>query len=190
MTQDLLREVCEELKHMDMDFIVVGGSALVNEGYDISTSDLDFVLTPKHFDEIEKKLEESSRFSVKDRIQTMIESEFMFENSWRTVEFIDPDYFSGDKPPDGFIDYVKRYRSVKKDIGYVAKPEVVFYMRLMVADWEIYIQKILRDVRSGLPISLLDEVSRISKTLKVEDKMEPRVKKTKEIIESRIESRG
>ena len=187
MIQDLLKEVCEELKKMDVDFIVVGGSALVNEGYDISTSDLDFVLTPKHFDKIEDELEESSRFLVKDRIQTMIESEFMYENSWRTVEFIDPGYFSGDKSPDEFVDYVKRYRSVKKDIGYVAQPEVVFYMRLMTGDWEIYIQKILRDVRSGLPVSLLDEASKISETLKVEDKVEPRATKAKEIIEARIE---
>lgn len=186
MIDRFLKEVCEELKQMDIDFIVVGGSAIENEGYDIGTADLDFVLTSKKFDNVQYQLEKNSRFRVRDRIKTMIETEFMFENTWHTVEFIDPAYFSGKKTPDDFIDYIKRYRSNEKDIGYVAKPEIVFYMRLMITDWEIYIQKILRDIRAGLPETILDEVIEVSKTLGVEEKMKLRVNKTKEIIDSRL----
>ena len=186
MMNIFLKEVCNELHQMDIDFIIVGGSAIESEGYDIGTADLDFVLAPKKFDKVQKQLEKNSKFRVRDRIKTMIESEFMFENTWQTVEFIDPAYFSGKKTPDDFIDYIKRYRSRKKEIGYVAKPEVVFYMRLMITDWEIYIQKILRDIRAGLPEETLDEVIEISKTLGVDDKMEPRVNKTKQIIDSRL----
>lgn len=185
MIDRFLKEVGRELKDIGVDYIIVG-EAIENEGWEIGTYDLDFVLTAKGFSEIESKLKDSSDFRVIDRVKTMIESEFMFENTWRTVEFIDPGYFSGEKTPDGFMDYVKRYRSVKKNIGHVANPEVVFFMRLMIQDWEIYIQKILRDIRAGLPLTLLDDVIDISKTLGVEEKMNPRVEYTKEIIEARI----
>lgn len=186
MINEFLKEVCEELKQIDIDYIVVGGSAIENEGYSIGTTDLDFVLTPKGFDRVEKRLENSSRFKIRDKIKTMLETGFMFENTWQTVEFIDPATFSGDKGPDDFIDYVKRYRSIKKEIGHVAKPEVVFYMRLMIVDWEIYIQKILRDIRAGIPEEVLDDVIEISKNLDVKDKIKPRVKKTKKIINARL----
>ncbi len=116
----------------------------------------------------------------------MIESEFMFENAWRTVEFLDPSYFSGEKTADEFIDYVKRYRCTKRDVGYVAHPEVVFFMRLAIADWEIYVQKILRDIRVGLPASLLDDVMEMAGTLGIREKMKPRVEYTREIVEARI----
>jgi len=186
MKNKFLEEVCEELKDIGLDYIIVGGSAIESKGWDIGTDDLDFVLTTKGFSEIEDKLEESSRFSVIDRIKTMIETEFMFENTWRTVEFLDPGYFSGERSAEEFIDYVKRYRSTEKDVGHVAHPEVVFFMRLSIADWEIYVQKILRDIKAGLPVTLLDDVIKISKTMGIEEKMKPRVKYTQEIIDARL----
>ncbi|MFO7990940.1 MAG: hypothetical protein R6U61_01440 [Thermoplasmata archaeon] len=186
MINNFLEEVCGELKDIDVDYIVVGGSAIESRGWDIGTEDLDFVLTAKGFSDLEIKLKGSPRFKVIDRIKTMVETEFMHENTWRTVEFIDPRYFSGKKTADEFVDYVKRYRSTKEKIGHVADPEVVFFMRLMVGDWEIYVQKILRDIRAGLPVELLDDVVEISDTLGVKEKMEPRVEYTKEIIEVRL----
>lgn len=186
MINRFLKEVCQELKDIGVDYIIVGGSAIEDEGWDIGTYDIDFVLTTKEFSEIEQELKKSDRFKVVKRIKTMIESEFMFENTWRTVEFLDPGYFSGEKTADGFIDYVKRYRSTKMDVGYVANPEVVFFMRLVIADWEIYVQKILRDIRVGLPISLLDDVIEIADTLGIEEKIKPRVEYTKDIVKSRL----
>lgn len=178
MTENFLKEVCEELHRLDIDFLLVGGSAIVDQ--------IDFVLTPKEFDEIEERLEKNSRFIVRDSIKTMVGTEFMYENSWRTVEFINPTHFSGNKTADEFVEYVKRYRSKKTDIGHIANPEIVFFMRLMVNDWEIYIQKILRDIKAGLPLDILNEVMAISKTLGVEEKMNPRIEKTREIISDRI----
>ncbi len=174
MINRFLKEVCKELKDIGIDYIII------NNGSG------DFVLTTKGFSEIEEELKKSDRFRVMDRIKTMIESEFMFENTWRTVEFLDPGYFSGKKTADEFIDYVKRYRSTKRDVGYVANPEVVFFMRLVIADWEIYVQKILRDIRVGLPISLVDDVIEIANTLGIEEKMKPRVEYTKDIVKSRL----
>lgn len=181
----LLEEVCYELDEIGLDYLVVGGSALEARGYEIGIED--FVITPKGFDEIDDKLEKSSRFRIIDKIKTMIETKFFFENSWRTVEFLDPGYFSGERSPDEFIDYVKRYRSTKERVGYIVDPEVVFFMRLMVVDWEIYVQKIMRDIKAGLSIDLLQDVIRISENLGVKEKIEPRVEKTKEIIEVQME---
>jgi len=186
LINDFLEEVCKELKEIGIDYIVVGGSAIENKGWDIGTYDIDFVLTTKGFSELEDRLKESPRFKVVDKIKTMIESEFMYENTWRTVEFLDPEYFSGKKSGDEFIDYVKRYRSTKKDIGYVADPEVVFYMRLVITDWEIYVQKILRDIKAGLPVTVLDDVMDIAETLGLKEKMKSRVEYTKEIVGSRL----
>ena len=182
----LLEEVCRELDEMGLDYLVVVGSALEAKGYEIGTEDIDFVITPKGFDEIDDELERSSRFRMIDKIKTMIETKFFFENAWRTVEFLDPGYFSGERSPDEFIDYVKRYRSDKEKVGYVVNPEVVFFMRLMVTDWEIYVQKILRDIKAGLSIGLLEDVIKISENLGVREKIEPRVEKTKEIIDAQM----
>ncbi len=182
----LLEEVCRELDEMGLDYLVVGGSALEAKGYEIGTEDIDFVITPKGFDEIDDELERSSRFRMIDKIKTMIETKFFFENAWRTVEFLDPGYFSGERSPDEFIDYVKRYRSDKEKVGYVVNPEVVFFMRLMVTDWEIYVQKIMRDIKAGLSIGLLEDVIKISENLGVREKIEPRVEKTKEIIDAQM----
>jgi len=94
--------------------------------------------------------------------------------------------FLGKNSGDEFIDYVKRYRSTKKDIGYIADPEVVFYMRLVITDWEIYVQKILRDIKAGLPVTVLDDVVDIAETLGLKEKMKSRVEYTKEIVGSRL----
>jgi len=182
----LLVEVCDELDEIGLDYLVVRGSAIEAKGYDIGTEDIDFVITPKGFDEIDDELEKSSKFRIIDKIKTMIETKFFFENAWRTVEFLDPGYFSGDRSPDEFIDYVKRYRSTKEKVGYIADPEVVFFMRLMVTDWEIYVQKIMRDIRAGLSVDLFEDVIRVSENLGVRGKIEPRVEKTKEIIDAQM----
>jgi len=186
MKNKFLEEVCSELKDIGVDYMIVGGSTIESQGWDVGTYDIDFVLTAKEFFEIEKKLNDSPRFRMIDSIRSMIESEFMFENTWRTVEFLDPEYFSGEKTGDEFIEYVKRYRSTKKDIGYVSDPEVVFFMRLVVSDWEIYVQKILRDIRAGLPVTILDDVIEIANNLGIEEKVKPRVEYTKEIVQANL----
>ncbi len=59
-------------------------------------------------------------------------------------------------------------------------------MRLKVTDWEVYVQKIMRDLKSGSPIALLEDVIKISENLGVREKIEPRVEKTEEIIEAQM----
>lgn len=44
----------------------------------------------------------------------------------------------------------------------------------------------MMNIKAGLPVKLLDDVINISKTLGIEEKMEPRVNYTKEIIDTRL----
>jgi hypothetical protein len=55
-------------------------------------------------------------------------------------------------------------------------------MRLAIPDWEIYVQKILRDVRAGVPEAKLDDVMEIAGVLGTAELLEPRVSKTRETI--------
>ncbi len=92
----LLENVCDELNEIGLDYLlVVVGSAIEAKGYEIGIEDVDFVITPKGFDEIDEELERSSKFKLIDKIKTIVESKFFFENSWRTVEFLDLGYYPG-----------------------------------------------------------------------------------------------
>lgn len=182
MIKKLLKTVCEELQEMEVDYVIVGGSALVERDKPIGTSDVDFAIAPEDFDEITEKLKENPRFQRTEKMDPMISVEFQVNGAWRTVEFLNPKYFSGEKTPEEFIDYLKNYRSRKTSKGYVVDPEIVWYMRLVISDWEIYIQKILRDVRAGMDPTLLDKVLEVAEALGEKEKLEPRVKKTKEEI--------
>ena len=75
------------------------------------------------------------------------------------------------------------YRSAKGPNGNVARPEVVWYMRLVIPDWEIYVQKIMRDVRAGVPASLMDEVEEIGKVFKVQYILRERMQAAREYLE-------
>ena len=116
-------------------------------------------------------------------VGTMAGSEFRVGTRWVDVEFINPRLFSGRSPPDEFFDYVKRHRSERTDVGPCATPAVVWYMRLAVPDWEIYVQKILRDARAGVPEATLDDALAIADRFGVRAVLEPRALRAREMIE-------
>ncbi|MEK6987385.1 MAG: hypothetical protein AABX97_04710, partial [Candidatus Thermoplasmatota archaeon] len=62
-------------------------------------------------------------------------------------------------------------------------PEVVWYMRLAIGDWEVYVQKILRDVRTGVPPSLLDKVLDIARHFDVLEVLRPRVEQARTMVD-------
>lgn len=116
-------------------------------------------------------------------VGTVAACEFRIGTRWVDVEFINPRLFAGKRPPDDFIDYVRRHRSERTDVATFATPEVVWYMRLAIGDWEVYVQKILRDVRAGVPPSLLDKVLDIAKHFDVVEVLAPRVEQARKVIE-------
>ena len=182
MILDDLPVICKELRAAGIDYIVVGGAALERR-YPIGTGDVDVVIALRDYPAVLRKLEAHPGVRNVEDVGTMAGCEFRVGTHWTDVEFINPKLFSGRKPPDEFVRYVARYRSEETDLGRVANAEVVWYMRLAIPDWVIYIQKILRDVRAGVPPSLLDKVLEIAKYFGNREEIEPRVREARKKIE-------
>ena len=159
------------------------GGASLERTFPIGTGDIDVAVALKDYPRVLETLRRHPRVrNVKD-LGTMAGTEFRIGTRWVDVEFINPRLFAGKRPPDDFIDYVRRHRSERTDVATFATPEVVWYMRLAIGDWEVYVQKILRDVRAGVPPSLLDKVLDIAKHFDVLEVLAPRVEQTRKMIE-------
>ena len=182
MILDDLPVICEELRGAGIEYIVVGGAAL-ERTYPIGTGDIDLVIAMRDYPTVLRKLESHPRVRNVEDVGTMAGCRFRVGTHWTDVEFINPKLFSGRRPPDAFVRYVARYRSEETDVGRVASPEVVWYMRLAVPDWVIYIQKILRDVRAGVPPSLLGKALEIAEYFGNREEIEPRVREARKKIE-------
>lgn len=174
-----LRAVCLHLRTLAIDYVLVGGMAVELGGYSTGTEDVDFAVTVKQYLEALEKLSADRRFRAVEDQGTIGGGQFFTGERWIDVELINPKLFRGPKSDDFFITYLKRYRSRKTDLGPVANPEVAWYMRLAIPDWEIYVQKILRDVRAGVPLSTLDGAGAIARVLGTEASLAPRVEKTR-----------
>jgi hypothetical protein len=174
--------VCKELRDAGIDYIVVGGAAIERK-YPIGTGDIDVVIALRDYPAVLKKLIDHPGVRNLEDVGTMAGCQFRVGTHWTDVEFINPKLFCGRKPPDDFVRYVARFRSQETEVGRVAHPEIVWYMRLAVPDWTIYVQKILRDVKAGVPQSLVDKVLEIAEHFENVEQLEPRVRRAKELIE-------
>lgn len=182
MILDDLKEVCLELKKAGVDYVVVGGAA-IERHYRIGTMDLDFAVALKDYLSVLEKMTANPRVRGLEDVGTMAGCKFRVGTRWVDVEFINPKLFGGKLPPDHFIDYVKRYRSEQTAFGPCATPGVVWYMRLAVPDWQTYVQKILRDLRAGVPEKTLADSLAIAKHFGVGELIESRVRQAREMIE-------
>lgn len=167
---------------MEVDYVLVGGMAVELAGYPTGTEDVDFAVTLRQFERVMQQVAHHPRFREVESLETIGGAQFFTGTGWIDVDFLNPTLFRGKKSGDRFLRYVKRYRSLKTSLGPVGLPEVTWYMRLVVPDWEIYVQKTLRDVRAGVPAETLKAVLAIAKVLGVEDMLRPRVRKTQEYL--------
>lgn len=170
------------LRELDVDYVLVGGMAVELAGFPTGTEDVDFAVTMRDFDRVLKQLEDDPRFREVESLGTIGGAQFFTGDRWLDVEFLNPKLFQGEKSGNAFIHYIRRYRSRNTPIGPVARPEVTMYMRLIIPDWAIYVQKILRDVRAGVPEETLDGALAIAQVLGVEDTLRPRVQRTRDFI--------
>ncbi len=159
------------------------GGASLERTFPIGTGDIDVAVALRDYPRVLETLRRHPRVRNVEDVGTMAGSEFRIGTRWVDVEFINPRLFAGKRPPDDFIDYVRRHRSERTDVATFATPEVVWYMRLAIGDWEVYVQKILRDVRAGVPPSLLDKVLDIAKHFDVVEVLAPRVEQARKVIE-------
>ena len=181
MILDDLREVCLELRKAGVDYVVVGGAA-IERHHQIGTMDLDFAIALRDYPGVLEKMTAHPRVRELDDVGTMAGCKFRLGTRWIDVEFINPKLFGGKLPPDHFIDYIKRHRSERTAFGPCATSGVVWYMRLAIPDWQTYVQKILRDVRAGVPEKTLDDALAIARHFGIHELIEPRVRHAKEMI--------
>ena len=188
MILDDLRVVCEELNKAEIDYIVVGGAS-IERSFPIGTGDVDVAVALKDYPSVIEMLRRHPRVRNVEDVGTMAGCEFRIGTRWVDVEFINPKLFSGARDPDDFIEYVRRHRSDRTDLAVFAAPEVAWYMRLVIADWPVYVQKIVRDVRAGVPANLLKKVADIAERFGVGEMMRPRIRAAKEMAELAAEGR-
>lgn len=157
--------------------------ASLERTFPIGTGDIDVAVASKDYPRVLETLRRHPRVRNVEDVGTIAGCEFRIGTRWVDVEFINPRLFAGKRPPDDFIDYVRRHRSERTDVATFATPEVVWYMRLAIGDWEVYVQKILRDVRAGVSPSLLDKVLDIANHFDVLEVLAPRVEQARKMIE-------
>lgn len=182
MMKEELEALAAVLHEMDVNYVLVGGMAVELAGYRTGTEDVDFAVTMHDFDRVLEEVERDSRFRDVESLGTIGGAQFFTGDRWLDVDFINPQLFRGTKSGEDFIRYVKRYRSRQTRAGPVAHPAVTWYMRLVVPDWLVYVQKILRDVRAGVPEEVLEAALAIGKVLGVDELLRPRVRKTREFL--------
>lgn len=183
MRRSDLRALCKHLQDKGLDYVLVGGIAIDMAGYSTGTEDVDFAVTLKEFAKAMAAVSNDRKFRDVEDQRTIGGGQFFTGTRWIDVEFINPILFRGAKSDDEFIDYIKKHRSRRTELGSVALPEVAWYMRLTLPDWEIYVQNILRDVRAGVPVDVLDGVLAISRTLGNLPDLGPRVGKTRQMAQ-------
>ncbi len=178
-----METLCQELRSLEVDYVVlVGGMAVELAGYPTGTEDGDFAVTMREFRRVMRLLGDHPRFREVESLDTIGSAQFFTGTGWIDVGFLNPKLFRGRRSGDRFLQYVKRYRSVSTTLGPVARPEVAWYMRLVVPNWLIYVQKTLRDIRAGVPEETLEDVLAMARVLGVEDTIRPRVEKTRDVI--------
>jgi hypothetical protein len=178
-----LRKLCRALRDLDVEYVLVGGMAVELAGYPTGTEDVDFAVTMREFERAMRKLNADPRFRNVESLGTIGGAGFFTGDRWIEIDFLNPTLFRGRKTGDDFMRYLRRYRSKETAFGPVARPEVTWYMRLVIPDWEIYVQKILRDARAGTPERTLEGALAIASVLGVDRVVAPRIRKTREFLE-------
>lgn len=175
------KRIGKELQELGIEYILIGGSAICFSEYPVTTKGLDFVVL---------KFEELSEILKKERIK--IERISHSLDRTRTsaihsrfdeipVDFLNPENFS--ENPVAFFEYAKKYRTKKMDFGRVAKPELVWYMRIVIPEWITYIDKILRDIKFGhRPDKLFQKVLAIARRDGREDEISKKILRLKREI--------
>lgn len=182
MKAEEIEAIAERLSDLGIPFVVVGGSALERQ-YSVGTGDVDLLVAVGDFNSLEEAFEGRKDIGPFDPTGTIGTAQVLVDSEWTEVEFIVGQPFSGDQSGDEFVRYVRDYRSDRRGGVRWARPEVVWYMRLSTDDWELYVVKIRRDLRAGVPSSTFDGVLDVARHFDVGDKIEPRVRKAREVTD-------
>lgn len=181
---EILRAVNSELRKLNIKPLVCGGSALELSGFPVKTEDIDLLVTVEQFNKLNNTLKKSNKFRVIDRVENRIGTEFKFKNRGMDVEFVNAELFSGKLSAKKFFNYLEKYRSSERNGILFVEPEVVWFMRLVIGGWQVYVQKIVRDIKAGVPVKTISKIKKLAKKTRTEKLLRERIKKLKEIIKT------
>lgn len=182
----IIKEVLKILSNLKIEFILIGGSALELQKYKTETMDIDLIIAPQDFKNLEIKLKKNPHFQIQEFIYPFIGVTFISKSlkGGIDLEFLNSQPFAGEKGGKEFFDYVKKYHCLKTKLGAIAKPEVVWYLRLVNPSWEIYLQKILREIKITKITyqNIFPKVVKIGSYFKTDKIIKTRINKLKERI--------
>jgi hypothetical protein len=175
MSENEAAEFARILRRNAVDFIFVGGTA-IRAHFPSETLDFDVMVLPEHFAEAVERIDHDPSVASMDRTPaSMPGGHVIVKGTLVRFDLLDPAAYSGTKTGTQFYSYVRRYASEKSDLGRVAIPAVVWYMRLVIDRFELYIPKILRDLRAGAPWTTIEGVRAIGARFGVGNRINPRI---------------
>lgn len=138
-------------------FILVGGAA-VERFIPSSSRDVDALVLPREYARAVRELDHDPEVvSISKEPGSLVSGHFIASGSLIRFDLLEPNAYSGDRTGEEFYQYVGHYRAVEQEGLTIAKPPVVWYMRLTIDDWRTYVPKILQDLQSGGDLRWLDE---------------------------------
>jgi hypothetical protein len=169
------REFAEILRRNGVDFVFVGGVA-IGQRFPSATQDFDVMVLPKGYARAVDLIDRDPAVVSMSRAPAeMPGGHVLVRGTLVRFDLLDPAAYSGVRTGEEFYDFVARYRSDLTELGRVARPEVIWYMRLVIEQWEVYVSKILRDLRAGAPWSIVAKVDRIAHRFGVQPMVRDRV---------------
>jgi hypothetical protein len=156
VSADQGREVIEFLQAAGVRSILVGGLAVRMKG-GRATDDVDLLVTAHEFPQLRRRLQGEPR--VRNYGQSGGVAHFFFRLASKPVEIrvdvLDPSEFAGSHSGDELFDFVWNECSDSLAIGRVARPEFVWYTRLLVKR-DVYRDRIAEDLENQWPVVWLD----------------------------------
>jgi hypothetical protein len=163
-------------------FVVVGGGAVAQD-VPVATKDVDVLIDRRDWEAIDSAIETAPEATPLEPVTGTIRGTLIRigDRSYE-LEFISAEPFSGRFSAETFEQFVREEGStVREGIRY-ARPAVVFYMRLATDDWQGHVDAIERDLRAGVPYSVLDLAVGIAERFGVETLLRDRFEYVRKAI--------
>ncbi len=179
--REKLTRLTRGLRRNGVDYIVIGGQAIA-EHVQTGTEDLDVLVALRDFDEALTRLKADQEFGDAPEERGWI-AKFVISTGTPAADRIDFDVVSTVRYVKGpsanrFFDYIQTKWTYDGALGPTAKPEAVWYMRLLVdaPNQGRYAIKIRNNIRDGAPLAWFDGVREIAKEFGTLGEVEPRIR--------------
>lgn len=161
-------------------FILVGGAA-VQHFLPSSTRDVDVLVLSKAYRTAADALDhDPSVVAIAREPGSFVSGTFFSGGTLVRFDLLDAAAYSGDLKGEEFYAYVERYQSERREGIVVARPCVVWFMRLAIQDWRTYVPKVLQDLLSGAQDRWLDDAIAVAHKFGMGALLTERVKEVRE----------